>query len=169
MWQNVLKSDVPLVANLTHFGPKQISLASPTDLQELQPVQEVVDVTAERFEWRVRGFLPHGGLATNHQTAGYSLQVAGHDHQTFDSFLDVDQAAAYDGQQSGERGGIYVTHSFPFSVSLNEQKTDLENPKFVPFGANQPQSEDKFDIPGKILNLRKIALWMSKNCQKLDI
>ena len=52
------------------------------------------------------------------------------------------------------------------------RKLILKSPRFVPIGANLAQSESKSDSPDAdslYLTLRKIAIWLSKNWQKLDL
>ena len=64
-----------------------VSLCS--HLQELEPVQEVVDVGAQRLQGGVRPLGPHGGLLADEEAVGQGLQVSRHHHQTLDGLLQV--------------------------------------------------------------------------------
>ena len=76
---------------------------SVTHLQELEPVQEVVDVGAQGLEGGVRSLGPHGGLLADQEVLTHCLQVGGHHHQPLDGLLQVLQRAADDAQQSGRQ------------------------------------------------------------------
>jgi len=70
------------------------------DLDEVESFDEVVDVVAERFQRRVRPFLPHLRLLADEQAVGQRLDVGGHDEQTFQRFLQTGQARPDDVRQA---------------------------------------------------------------------
>ena len=80
-----------------------------THLQELEPVQEVVDVGAQRFEGGVGPLGPHGGLLADQQALGQGLQVGRHHHQPLDGLLHVLQRRPDDAQQPGKQREEFVT------------------------------------------------------------
>ena len=53
-----------------------------TDLEELQPRQEVSDVTAQRLQRRIGLAAPHAGDLAGHTAGEDLLQLCRHHHQT---------------------------------------------------------------------------------------
>lgn len=65
------------------------SFPNDPNLQKFQPFQKVIDVRTKRLQRRVWYFSPHNGLLADGQATGQSFKISGHDHQTFDGFLQV--------------------------------------------------------------------------------
>lgn len=71
-------------------------------LKELQAVQEIVDVGAERLQGRIRLFHPHCRDLWLQNAGRHFFQLRRHDHKTFNGLPDVDQAAANDTRECVE-------------------------------------------------------------------
>ena len=66
------------------------------NLQKLKSFDEVVDVVAERFQRRVRPFVPHLRQFADEKAIGQGFEVFGHHQQALESFLQTRQARSDD-------------------------------------------------------------------------
>ena len=63
-------------------------------LQEFDSGEEVIDIASKRFQTWVGVLGPQVWKFTNQQAVGHGFQGRGHDHQTLDGFLKIDQAGS---------------------------------------------------------------------------
>lgn len=94
--------------NITHSYSK--TRKSVTDLEELEPSQQVIDVAAQRFEGGVGLLHPESRNLSLQYGVGNLLQLCRHHHQPLDGLPDVDEAASDHINQSVETHHLLHQH-----------------------------------------------------------
>lgn len=91
----------------TNETRESITLNDDSNLQKLEPGEEVSDVTAQRLEARVGALGPLIWDFPHQQVAGNGLQISIHDHQAFDGLEEVLEAQSDGAQQPRKEAALF--------------------------------------------------------------